>query len=645
MPIERLKPGSFIDEERLAALKDQVPEAFADGTINWSVLKGALEGLLEEEGEEAEHFGLSWPGKRDARRLASRPSSGTLVPCPGEGIDEATSSNIFIEGENLEVLKLLRKSYAGRVKMIYIDPPYNTGNDFVYDDDFTEPLKDYLKRTGQLDGEGRPTTTNKKSDGRFHSKWLSMMYPRLRLARDLLRDDGVIFVSIDDNEVHHLRMLMNEVFGEENFIATVIWQKAFSPKNSARHFSEDHEFICVFARSSGIWMPTLLGRTAEMEARYANPDNDSRGPWTSGDLSARNFYGAGTYSIICPSGRVIEGPPSGMYWRFSEPRFKELDHDKRIWWGNDGNNVPRIKRFLSDVKEGRVPQTLWKYEEVGHTQEAKKELLEFSSFESSDSVFETPKPSRLIKRALQISTGAPSALPLDTSSPDIILDFFSGSGTTGHAVLNLNSEDGGNRKFILVQIPEKTGRKDYATLAEIGKERIRRVITKLKAGAAESPTKAASPAKAGELFADEGGAASDLGFKVYKLVQSNFKSWEDYHGEDIAKLDELFTQAVTPLAPTWKSVADGLFTEILLLEGYPLHSTVRDLPGFTKNRVREVSSDFHEKRLLVCLDDRLEEDTLGALVLKDNEVFICLDQAVGDELKSGLADKGLIKTI
>lgn len=306
--------------------------------------------------------------------------------------------------------------------------------------------------------------------------------------------------------------------------------------------------------------------------------------------------------------------------------------DNRIWFGEDGNNVPREKAFFSEIATGLTPQTLWTAEEVGTNDDAKKSLNEIFS---EQSVFDTPKPKTLINRMLQIATN-------DSS---IVLDFFAGSATTAHAVLDLNKEDGGNRKFILVQMPEKVpadseaAKAGYATIAEIGKERIRRVIKKIKA------EKEKAPSTAGELFAGEGEAAPDLGFKVYKLVQSNFKSWEDYHGEDIARLDELFTQAVTPLVPTWKAVADGLFTEILLLEGYPLHSMVRERPEFTKNCIREVTSDFHEKVLLVCLDDRLDEETVGALVLKDNEAFICLDQAVGDELKSGLADKGLIKTI
>ncbi|MCA2992388.1 site-specific DNA-methyltransferase, partial [Gemmatimonas sp.] len=463
MTIKRLRPSFTFTEERLDELRAVVPEAFADGRVNWEALKEALGEWTEPEGEGAEHFGLFWPGKREARRLAAKPSRGTLVPVPGEGLNEETTRNLFIEGDNLEVLKLLQKSYAGRVKMIYIDPPYNTGNDFVYEDDFRDPLGAYLQKTGKVDQSGEALTTNTRADGRFHSNWLSMMYPRLILARQLLREDGVIFVSIDDTEIANLRLLMDEVFGVENFVATIIWQKVFSPKNTARHFSEDHDYIVVYARHAESWMPTLLSRSAEADARYTNPDGDPRGVWTSGDLSARNYYGEGTYPVVTRKGRRIPGPPPGRYWAISKKKFDELNADGRIWWGPDGDNMPRLKRFLSEVKQGVVPQTLWKHEDVGNTQEAKKQLLERVTFESSDSVFDTPKPVRLIERMLRIAT-TPQA-------EDLVLDFFAGSGTTAEAVLKLNREDGGRRRHILVQMPEPTGYGDYPTIAEVTKTR------------------------------------------------------------------------------------------------------------------------------------------------------------------------------
>ncbi|UJM88516.1 site-specific DNA-methyltransferase [Rhodanobacter denitrificans] len=358
---------------------------------------------------------------------------------------DAPWRNLIIEGDNYDALRALRMSHAGKIRCIYIDPPYNTGNrDFVYNDRFVD-----------------------KSHRFRHSLWLEFMYKRLRLAKDLLADDGVIFVSIDDNELFRLGMLMDEVFGEGNFIANVIWQKVYSPKNTAQHFSDDHEYIVVYAKSRANWHPNPVPRSEGQNRAYKNPDNDPRGPWKPSDLSARNFYGAGTYGITCPSGRVIESPPSGMYWRASKEKFAELDADARIWWGKDGNNVPAIKRFLSEVKQGVVPQTLWTYGEVGHTQDAKKQLLDVLRFESSGEVFSTPKPVQLMERILRIASN-----PGDTT-----LDFFAGSGTLAQAVAKLNAEDGGERRFILVSSTEATDEQPDKNLCrDVCAERVRRVM-------------------------------------------------------------------------------------------------------------------------------------------------------------------------
>ena len=275
-----------------------------------------------------------------------------------------------------------------------------------------------------------------------HDKWLCMMYPRIALLWHFLREDGAIFISIDENEVQNLRAIMDEIFGKNNFVTTVIWQKVYSPKNTAKHFSEDHDYIVVYAKNAEAWRPNLVARTEEQDLAYKNRDKDPRGPWKTSDLSARNYYSQGTYEILCPSGRVIPHPPKGMYWRVSKGKFVELDKDNRIWWGKDGNAIPQIKRFLSEVKQGVVPQTLWFYKDVGHTQDAKKELLAVCDFEDSASVFITPKPTRLIQRILEIASEKDS----------IILDSFAGSGTTGHSVMKLNKEDGGNRRFILVEM-------------------------------------------------------------------------------------------------------------------------------------------------------------------------------------------------
>ncbi|MCA9195556.1 MAG: site-specific DNA-methyltransferase [Planctomycetales bacterium] len=377
---------------------------------------------------------LNWIGKEAVvdhhRHIPTR-----LLECdPKLSFGDPDAENLLVEGDNLEALKALLPRYRGQVKCIYIDPPYNTGNEnWVYNDNVNDPrIKKWL---GQVVGK-------EAEDLCRHDKWLCMMYPRLALLREFLREDGSIFVSIADDEGHSLKLLLSEVFGATNFVASIIWQKVYSPKNTAQHFSEDHDYILVFAKNKQLWRPKLLPRSEEQNARYENPDNDSRGLWKTSDLAARNYYDKGTYSITCPSGRFIEGPPRGNYWRVSPEKFREMDADNRIWWGVDKNSIPQIKRFLSEVKDGVVPQTLWFYRQVGHTQEAKQELIRLVDFEGSDDVFVTPKPTRLIRRILEIATEKDS----------IVLDSFAGTGTTGQAVLECNLRDGGNRQCILVEI-------------------------------------------------------------------------------------------------------------------------------------------------------------------------------------------------
>ncbi len=357
--------------------------------------------------------------------------------------------NLIIHGDNLHALKSLRPRYAGQVDLVFIDPPYNTGNEgWAYNDNVASPLiKEWL--------DGNPVNAE---DMLRHDKWLCLMWPRLKLLHELLSERGSIWITLDDNEVHHARAVLDEIFGEQNFVATCIWQKNYAPKNTAQYFSEDHDYLLVYAKNKVDWRPNLLERSEEMQARYSNPDEDPRGPWKPGDLSARNFYGEGTYAITTPTGRVIPGPPPGMYWRFKESKFKDMDADGRIWWGESGGNIPAIKRFLSEVKQGVVPQTLWFHGDVGHTQDAKKELLQVMDFASSGDVFVTPKPTSLIQRILE----------LGTDEDAIVLDSFAGSGTTAHAVLAQNAKDGGNRKFILVEC------EDYAD--SLTAERVRRVI-------------------------------------------------------------------------------------------------------------------------------------------------------------------------
>ncbi|HET6387337.1 MAG TPA: site-specific DNA-methyltransferase [Armatimonadota bacterium] len=495
--------------------------------------------------------------------------------------------------------------------MIYIDPPYNTGNEFIYPDNFREGLQEYQRFTGQVDGDGVRLTTNAETDGRYHSRWLSMMYPRLFLARNLLREDGVIFVSIDDHEVHNLRLLMNEIFGEENFVATIIWQKVFSPKNTARHFSEDHDYVLLYARDAAGWTPELLPRTEEMQERYSNPDDDPRGAWASSDLCARNYYGRGTYSVTCPSGRVIAGPPTGTYWRISPDKFREIDVDGRVYWGPSGDNMPRLKRFLAEVKAGLVPQTLWKYQDAGHTQEAKKSLLQFVTFSTSDSVFDTPKPPRLIERMLRIAT--------TDQEHDIVLDFFAGSGTTAQAVLELNQEDGGNRKFILVQLPEPTGKDDFPTIADITKERVRRVIQKLEKGSD------------GKL-ALEDAPAPDLGFRVFKLASSSFTLWD---ADAVPKDAEVLGQQLELYAnhvATDRSELDILY-ELLLKLGLALTVPIEE-----RTLAGQRAYSVERGRLLVCLEDPVAKETLRSMMELKPQQILCLDQAFhgDDSLKTNV---------
>lgn len=365
-------------------------------------------------------------------------------------VGDAGSGNLLIQADNLLALKALLPYYAGKVKCIYIDPPYNTGNEsWVYNDNVNSPeVRAWL---GQVVGK-------EVEDLSRHDKWLCMMYPRLVLLRELLAEDGSLWMSIDDNEVHHARAILDEIFGPANFIDTVIWQKIFSPNSSARHLSASHDFVLIYASNSRIWTRNLLPRTESADNRYRNPDNDPRGPWMSSDLSARNYYSLGTYPVRSPAGREIFGPPKGRFWTVSKESFLALDMDNRIWWGEKGDNVPRLKRFLSDVKEGVVPQTVWSHTEVGHTQEAKQEVVRISP-ELSE-VFATPKPTRLIQRILQIAT----------NPGDLILDSFAGSGTTGHTVLQMNQEDGGDRRFILVEM-------EPAIAQAITAERLKRAIT------------------------------------------------------------------------------------------------------------------------------------------------------------------------
>lgn len=428
---------------------------------------------------------------------ANTTTNKTLRPCIEESKDWDNTENLYIEGDNLEVLKLLQNSYFNKVKMIYIDPPYNTGNDFIYIDDFAQNIDEYEEAKGSFDEEGNRLFKNTDTNGRFHSDWCSMIYPRLVLARNLLANDGVIFISIDDNEQENLKKICDEVFGEKNFIAQVIWERAYAPVNLKKHFSENHDYIICYAKDIDKAICNGLPRASEANDRYSNPDNDPRGIWKSDNLSVGPIVQSKIYEIITPGGRKVL-PPEGYCWRLSKEKFKEFVKDNRIWFGKDGNNVPSIKRFLTEVKQSITPMTIWKYSEVGHSQDAKQNLKKLFD---GKSFFDYPKSVELIKRCIQLYSNESS----------IIIDFFSGSATTAHAVMQLNAEDGGKRKFIMVQLPEETDEKSeafkagYKNICEIGKERIRRAGEKIKEEAGLN------------------GQDLDIGFRVLKLDSSNMK--------------------------------------------------------------------------------------------------------------------------
>ncbi|WP_100629756.1 site-specific DNA-methyltransferase [Algoriphagus formosus] len=624
MSHERLKPEYLFDEEKIKQLKQIAPECFEDGKINFETLRQNLGQWVIDEDEEIEHFGLSWPGKKDARRLASIPSQGTLEPIYGEGLKsdgtpdtdgKNDSKNIFIEGENLEVLKILQKSYAGKIKMIYIDPPYNTGNDFVYDDDFTEPLQEYLRRTGQVDEEGKPLTTNKRADGRFHSKWLSMIYPRLRLARNLLCEEGIIFVSIDDNEVHNLRAVLNEVFGEENFLAQFVWKRRQNPDSRNQNMvSPDHEYVLSFSKTD---LFKFKGKPIDI-SKYTNPDNDPRGPWASIDLSGLansaqrpNLH----YDIIDPKTGFHYPPNPKRGWSKSKANIEKMIEEGRILFPSKPTGRPREKKFLQDVKNDFTGFSTWlDSKDVGYTTNGTREVAEI--FEGKK-IFDFPKPKDLIKKLIEQST----------TEGDTILDFFAGSGTTAHACLELNDLEKVKRNFITVQFPEEVDQNSDAigfgldNLSKISKERIKR---------------------SSNLLSEN--ASLDIGYRSFKLTQTAFKNWEIQSSGRLDSLEkslDLFNQS--PLVENWSK--EGLLTEVTLIEGFTLSSSFEKLLEFSKNKIIQVTDDYCEHSLLVCLDEKIHSETIEQLKLSGQDIFICLDSAISNVEKLRLSDKGLIKTI
>jgi len=589
-----------IAEEQQRELLRLFPEVRTEGgKLDFDRLRLALGGAVDVG---KERYGMSWPGKADCFRTIQAPSLGTLRPSPEESVAFDTTENLIIEGDNLEVLKLLQKSYLGKVKMIYIDPPYNTGNDFIYPDNYTESLQTYLEYTGQVDDQGHRFGTNTDTDGRFHSKWLNMMYPRLYLARNLLREDGVIFISIDDNEVDNLKKVCDYVFGEESCVGTVAWRRRQVPDNrNLNNFSTDHEYVLVYAPRGSA---KLLGESIDL-TKYANPDADPRGPWMSDNLTglanARerpNLH----YALENPETGVKYPPLASRGWIYQESRMRELIRQNRILWPASPIGRPRLKRFLDEIRSKFTGFS--SVQDPGFTTDGTRELEVLLG----EKVLGFPKPLKLLAGLVAQATNG--------GSDEIVLDFFAGSGTTAHAVLDLNKQDGGNRKFILVQLPEPTGREDYPTIADITKERVRRVIAKL------------NDEDAGKLDLD-GGTAPDRGFRVFKLAESNFKPWNAQVAHDAQALEEQLGMHVDHVREGRSN--EDLLYEILLKSGFPLTTPVDAVPMAGKT-VYAVAGGA----LFICLERELTLEVIRTMAGSRPERVVCLDEgfAGNDQLKA-----------
>jgi adenine-specific DNA-methyltransferase len=618
-PTEKLDLRSMsITGEKHARLKELFPEVFTEGgKVDFDRLRLVL-GETVDVGKE--RYGMVWPGKADCFKTIQRPSVATLRPVREESVNFDATENVIIEGDNLEVLKLLQKAYLGKVKMIYIDPPYNTGNDFIYPDNYTESLQTYLEYTGQTDNEGRKFSTNTEVDGRFHSKWLNMMYPRLFLAKNLLRDDGVVFISIDDGELDNLKKTCNEIFGEENFIATFIWEKRTNRENR-KTVSSRHDYIVCYCRevTNKEKALKLLPMSEEALSRYKNPDNDPRGSWKSDPAHAQAGHGTKSqfYVLEAPNGKKHE-LPGGRCWLYTKDVMNEAIRDGRIWFGQDGNGVPRIKTYLDHKDRGLTPESIWFASDASTNEGAKTALKDLFD---GNSVFETPKPVELIKLCMRLC-----------AEEGIILDFFAGSGTTAHATLELNREDGGQRRFVLVQLPEPTGRQDYPTISSIVQERTRRVIKALEEQDAEKLPLGNQPPQ-------------DHGFRVFKLDSSNFTLWNgmNNHGKS-EEVSELKTQLELHINNIQEGrSSDDLLFELLVKSGFPptTRINVLELEGFKVHSVAQGA-------MLVYLQKKLTNLLVKAIVDRKPERAIFLDEAFAgsDELKTNtvqlMKSKGIV---
>jgi adenine-specific DNA-methyltransferase len=587
MSDDKLKMHSpDLTQDNLAKIKAAFPGCVteardANGKLKLAVDFDQLRQELSDhivEGPQ-ERYQLNWPGKREALITANAPIAKTLRPARDESVNFDTTRNLFIEGDNLDALKLLQETYLGKVKMIYIDPPYNTGNDFIYEDDFAADSDAFLKRSNQKDEGGNRLVANAESNGRFHSDWLSMLHPRLKLARNLLKDEGVIFVSIDDNEAHNLRKICDEVFGEGNFVAELVWERAYSPKNDAKYISKSHDYILMYAKDLTKFTIGRLDRTEEANARYSNPDNDPRGVWKPGDISVKTYNSGNDYPITTPSGRIIE-PPASRCWRLSKNAFFERLQDNRIWFGTDGNSVPSMKRFLSELKfDGMAPTSILFYKDVGHSQEGAKEVVALLDGKGS---FDGPKPTRLLSRLITLA---------NTDQDSIVLDFFAGSSSTADAVMRFNSNDGGARKFIMAQLPQEinpnseTAKHGVKTIAEISKERIRRAGKKILEG---------------ECHPDWN---KDVGFRVLKIDTSNMR--DVYYAPEAIKQEDLLA-AVENIKPD-RSAEDLLF-QVLVDWGVDL-----TLPIARQTISGKMVFFVDENALVACFDQGITEELVTML--------------------------------
>ena len=643
-----------IEQAEREKLRSVFPQCFIEDKLDIDKLLNLCGEYMTDDFEKYE---FKWKGKSECFQLAGKRSAGTLRPCPEESVDWENTKNLYIEGDNLEVLKLLQTSYYRKVKMIYIDPPYNTGNDFVYADDFADPLARYREVTQQT------TKSNPETMGRFHTNWLNMMWPRLRLAANLLRDDGVIFISIDDHEVHNLHKLCDEVFGEENFIAELVWERAYAPKNDAKYISNSHDYVLMYTKSVESFQIGRLPRTEEANARYSNPDNDPRGVWKPSDMSVKTYNADCDYPITTPSGRVIE-PPTGRCWSLSKNAFFERLHDNRIWFGADGNSVPSIKRFLTELKhDGMAPQSIMFYKDVGHSQEGAKEVTALLNA----GAFDGPKPLRLLRRLLTLA---------NTNQDDIILDFFSGSGTTAHAVMQLNAEDGGNRRFIMVQLPETTDEKSeafkagYKNICEIGKERIRRAGSRLQEendkrrsipltkteeeinlfAAAAQARGAEGVAQIKPLFEQVDESHNiDTGFRVFKLDSSNLKIWDDspLAGEDAVTLFERRMMDYLDVLMPGRTAVEVVY-EVMLKLGQELCEPIIEIDLGARKTVYGVGA---EVKFIVCLAPGITPEDANAMAEYAPGRIIFAEQCFEDStaksnVRLTLKDKGIsIKTL